>query len=60
MARETIFATPQAPRDGDYERGCCKTSQDQSESRDAPLPGHRKNPEMSVRNVERPRFGKGY
>lgn len=60
MARDTLFQTATPAPDSDYERGCCKVSQDQSESRDAPLPGHRQNPEMAVRNVERPRFGKGY
>lgn len=59
MARDTIFQST-AAHDSDYERGCCKTSQDSNESREARLPGERKNPEAAVRSVERPHRGKHY
>jgi len=40
--------------------GLTMVSQVPGESRDAPLPGQRKNPEMAVRNITRPRFGFDY
>jgi len=40
--------------------GLAMVSQVSSESRDAKLPGERKNPEMAVRNITRPRFGFDY
>ena len=40
--------------------GLGMVSQVPGESRDAPLPGQRRNPAMSCENVQRPRFGHGY
>ena len=40
--------------------GLGMVSQVPSESRDAPLPGQRRNPAMAVENIKRPRFGYGY
>ncbi len=40
--------------------GLAMVSQVSSESRDAPLPGQRRNPAMAVVSVARPRFGRDY
>lgn len=42
------------------EEQCCRVAMTQIESRDAKLPGLRKNPAMAVENITRPRFGYGY
>ena len=42
------------------EQQCCRVAMTSAESRDAKLPGERRNPAMAVENITRPRFGHGY
>lgn len=53
MSRTDIFCDKTTKPDSDYERGQAKTAQSPMESRDANLPGMRRNPAMGVENIHK-------
>lgn len=53
MSKTDIFRCTDVQTDNDYTRGMSKTAQSPGESRDASLPGMRRNSALGVENIHK-------